>query len=190
MTVNVLRKSSWLLATALFGLCAAATFITYQPWVFTWDDSDYLWRSIAVSRGLWAGNAHLLGVGMVGLRPPVMTLLGLPWGRLDSWDDVGKCFITLAALTSLFVALSLFLLLRIGIKPVFLIIASLCLAASLVPDPTAAVSSLAQEGPSRDWSTRAAAVAFLADGLFAWIAFATILLIPYEARWYSASMKD
>ena len=184
--MNILGKSKWWVAAALFGVCVAPTFISYQPWVFSWDDSDYLQRSIAVSRGFWSGNAHAVVAGMAGLRPPVMTLLGLPWGRLDSWDAAGKCFITLAALTSLLAASCLCLLLRIGVKPVFLIIASVCVVASIGPDPAAAVAS----SNGDPFNTHLVAVAFLADGLFAWITLAAILLIPYEARTYSPSIKD
>jgi len=115
-----------------------------------------------------------------------MTLLGLPWGRLDSWDAAGKSFLTLAALTSLLAASCLYMLLRIGMKPVFLVIASVCVVASIGPDPVAAVS-LSTNSP---FSTHVAAVAFLADGVFAWMTLAAILLIPYEARTHSPSIKD
>ena len=81
--MNILRKSKWPVAAALFALCVAPTFISYQPWVFRWDDSDYLQRSIAVSRGFWSGNIHGVVAGMAGIRPPVMTLLGLPWGPIS-----------------------------------------------------------------------------------------------------------
>jgi hypothetical protein len=185
MPVTILFKPKWWVAAALFAVCVAPTFISYQPWVFRWDDSDYLQRSIAVSRAFWSGNRHALVEGMAGIRPPIMTLLGLPWRRLASWDDAGKCFITLAALTSLLAATCLFLLLRIGVKPVFLIIASACLFASIGPHPGAVAT---QSGDP--FNTHAVAVAFLADGLFAWIALAAILLIPYEARTFNRSIKD
>jgi len=176
-----------IVAVALFTLCVASTFISYQPYLFRWDDSDYLQRSIAVSRGFWSGDLHAVVAGIAGsIRPPVMTLLGVPWGRLDSWDAAGKCFVTLAALTSVFAALCLCLLLRIGVKPVFLVIASVCMVASIGPDPAAAVASSANS----PFSTHVAAVAFLADGLFSWITLAAILLIPYEARTCSQSIKD
>lgn len=184
--MNILRKSKWPVSAALFALCVAPTFISYQPWVFRWDDSYYLQRSILVSRGFWSGNMHAVVAGMAGIRPPVMTLLGLPWGRLDSWDATGKCFITLAALTSLLAASCLCLLLRIGVKPVFLIVASVCVVASIGPNPAAAVVTQT----NNQFSPHVTAVAFLADGLFAWITLAAILLIPYEARTYSPSIKD
>jgi hypothetical protein len=116
----------------------------------------------------------------------MMTLLGLPWGRLDSWDAAGKCFVTLAALTSLLAASCLCLLLRIGVKPIFLIVASVCLVASIGPNPAAAVVTQT----NNQFSPHVTAVAFLADGLFAWITLAAILLIPYEARTYSWTIKD
>lgn len=183
MRVKASGKSGWWLAAALFALCTAPTFISYQPYAFRWDDSDYLQRSIAVSRGFWSGSAHGVGAGMVSIRPPMMTLLGLPWGRLHSWDAAGKCFITLAALTSLLAAACLYLLLRIGVRPVFVIIASVCVFASI--GPLAASSS-----PGSPFSTHVVAVAFMADSLFAWMTLAAILLIPYESRTYSPSLKD
>jgi len=64
-----------------------------------------------------------------------MTLLGLPWGPLASWDSAGKCFITLAALISTLAAISFYLLLRIGVKRLFLIGASACMWLSLGPLP-------------------------------------------------------
>ena len=180
--VNALGKSERWVAAALFALCVAPTFISYQPYVFRWDDSDYLQRSIAVSRGFWSGNAHAVRAGMVGIRPPVMTLLGLPWGPLDSWDAAGKCFITLAAVTSLLAASCLYLLLRIGVKPVFLIIASVCVFASIGPLARCIITG-------NPFSTHVVAVAFMADSLFAWMTLAAILLIPYEARTYSPSIR-
>ena len=162
-------QSKMLLAAALFAFCVAPTFISYQPYLFRWDDSDYLQRSIAVSRAFWSGNVHGLGAAMVSIHPPVMTLLGLPWGPLASWDAAGKCFITLAAVISLLAALCLYLLLRIGVKPFFLVAGAVCVGASLGPYPPGAPA-------------HAAATAFMADSLFAWTALAAVLLIPYEAR--------
>jgi hypothetical protein len=183
--LSLIARTGWWQA-ALFGLCVAPTFISYQSYVYTWDDSDYLQRSIAVSRSFWSGNAHGIVAGMAGIRPPVMDLLGVPWGPLGSWDAAGKCFVTLGALTSLLAALCLYLLLRIGVKPVLLVIASICVVASLGPDPLAAVPS------SMDsvFSTHVATIGFLADGIFAWMALAAILLVPYEARTHSSSIKD
>lgn len=166
---DILGKSKWLVAAAAFAFCVAPTFISYQPYLFAWDDSDYLQRSVAVSRAFWSGNVHGLGAAMLSIRPPAMTLLGLPWGPLGSWDAAGKCFITLAAMISLLAALCLYLLLRIGVKPFFLIVASACVLASLGPYPAGA-------------NAHATATAFLADSLFAWTALAAVLLIPHEAR--------
>jgi hypothetical protein len=98
-----------------------------------------------------------------------MTVLGLPWGPLASWDGAGKCFITLDAMISLLAALCLYLLLRIGVKPLMLIVASVCVVASIGPYPPGATA-------------HATATAFLADSLFAWTSLAALLLIPYEAR--------
>ena len=122
----VLGKSKWLLVAALFAFCVAPTFISYKPYLFGWDDADYLARAIAVSRAFWSGDINGLKGAMVSQHPPAMTLLGLPWGPLVSWDAASKCFITLAGLISFLAALSLYLLLRIGVKPFFLATASVC----------------------------------------------------------------
>lgn len=68
--IKLLGKSKWLVAGALFAFCVAPTFVSYQPYLFRWDDSDYLRRSIAVSRAFWSGNVHGLGAAMVSIRPP------------------------------------------------------------------------------------------------------------------------
>ena len=174
--IKLLGKSKWLVAGALFAFCVAPTFVSYQPYLFRWDDSDYLRRSIAVSRAFWSGNVHGLGAAMVSIRPPAMTLLGLPWGPLASWDAAGKCFITLAAMISLLAALCLYLLLRIGVKPFFLIVASVCVVASIGPF-------------QRGGTVHAVATGFMADSLFAWTSLAAVLLIPYEARTDCPSMR-
>ncbi len=170
-------KSKWLVVAAIFALCVAPTFISYQPYRFNADDSDYLYRSIAVSRAFWSGNVHGIGVAMISIRPPVMTLMGLPWGSLPTWQAAGNCFITLAAAIALLVALCLYLLLRIGVKPFFLVVASLCVFASIGPFPAGA--------PAHGDAT-----AFMADSLFAWTALAAVLLIPYEARTHCQSMRS
>jgi hypothetical protein len=74
-----------LVVAAMFAICVGPTFISYRPYLFRWDDSDYPERSIAVSRAFWSENVHGVGA-MVSIRPPAMTLLGLPWGPLTSWD--------------------------------------------------------------------------------------------------------
>jgi len=163
-------KAKWLVVAVLFGLCVAPTFISYRPWVFTWDDSDYLSRSIEVSRAFYSWSVHQLGVAMVSMRPPAMTFLGLPWGPLASWDAASNCFLTLAAATSLLAALCFYLVLRIGVKPLFSILAGLCVFASMGPYPV--------EGAS----AHSAATGFLADSLFAWTTLAAVLLLPFEAR--------
>lgn len=169
-------KSKWLVVAAIFALCVAPTFISYQSYVFQQDDADYLYRAIAVSRAFWSGNVHGIGVAMISIRPPVMTLMGLPWGSLPTWQAAGNCFITLAAAISLLVALCLYLLMRIGVKPFFLVAASLCVFASMGPYPAGA-------------NAHATATAFMADSLFAWTALAAVLLVPYEARTHCQSMR-
>ena len=153
---------------ALFALCVALTFISYEPYTYTSDDADYLEGSVRFSHILWSGGLHGLLLSS-NPRPPAMMLLGLPWGPLTSWDAAGKCFITLAAMISLLAALCLYLLLRIGVKPLFLVLAAACVGASLGPFPHA--------GAIHNDST-----AFMADSLLAWTALAALLLIPYEAR--------
>jgi hypothetical protein len=174
---DISNNSKWLaLTAAVFAFCVAPTFISYKPYVFTWDDSEYLQRSIIVSRAFWSRSLHGLGVGMVSKRPPMMTLMGLPWRHLASWEDAGKCFVTLVASISLFVALSLFLMLRVGVKPLYLGMASACVLASIGPYPAGA-------------SAHFDATAFMADSLFAWITLAALLLIPYEESVISPSIK-
>lgn len=179
-----LDRLKWL-AAAMFAFCVAPTFISYQPYLFEWDDSDYLRQSIAVSRAFWSWDRHGLGA-MVSIRPPAMTLLGLPWGPLKSWDDAGRCFITLAAAISLLVALCLYLLLRIGVKPVPLVAASVCVFASLGP---CAPSPSTMRVTEKALSAYFAATAFLADSLLAWTALAALLLVPYEARTQNHSIR-
>jgi len=169
-------KWKWWVAAALFALCVAPTFISYLPYRFGWDDSDYLQHSIAVSRAFWSGDKHGLRVAMVSNRLPAMELLGLPWGRMTSWEAASKCFITLAAETSLLAALSLYLLLRSGVKPFFLVVASVCVVASMGPYPPGSF-------------VHAKATNFMVDSLFAWTALAALLLIPYEARVHCLSVR-
>src|SRR3984893_2417101 len=174
-------NQKWLVIAALFAFCVAPTFISYQPCILTWDDADYLEKSIKVSQILWSGSLHGLRWTMAGgggaIRPPAMTLLGLPWGPLASWDAAGKCFITLAAVISLLAASCLYLLLRIGVKPFFLVLASVCVGASLGPYPHAG-------------ETQALPTGFWADSLFAWTALAALLLISYEARTPCPLIRD
>ena len=164
------EASSWkrLVASVIFSLCIASTLVSYLPYSFRWDDSDYLGRALAVSKAFWSGHAPEMRVAMVSVHPPIMTLLGLPWGPLSSWDAAGKCFITLATFTALFVACCFFMLLRVGLQPMHLVISGVCVFAALGPYPAGAIAH-------RD------ATAFMADSLFAWTAFAAILLLPYEA---------
>lgn len=175
--LDILGKPRRWIGVGLFAVCVAPTFISYQPYCLRWDDSDYLFRSIAVSRAFWSGNLHGLGAAMVSIRPPAMTLMGLPWGRLENWEDAGKCFITLAAATSLMAASCLYLLLRIGVKPILIVLASVCVVASIGPYPPGS-------------HTHAVATAFLADSLFAWTALVAALLIPYEARIPCTRIKE
>jgi hypothetical protein len=186
--LDILGKSKWLVVAALFAFCVAPTFISYRPYQFGWDDSNYLQQSIKVSQAFWSGNVHGLGA-MVGIRPPAMAWLGLPWGPLASWDAAGKCFITLAAVISFLAASCLYLLLRIGVKPVFLVTASVCVLASLGPNLLEANGHLQVHywgfgQPGKGGIAHWYATGFIADSLLAWTALAAVLLIPYEARTY------
>jgi hypothetical protein len=126
------------MAGIVFAVCVAPTIISYQRYFFRWDDSDYLWRSIIASRAFWAGNRHMLGIAMRGIRPPIMSLLAVPWGPLNSWARVGECFVSLNVLTAILIACCLYLLLRIGLKPIYLAIGSGCVFAALGPYPKGA----------------------------------------------------
>ncbi len=165
-------KATWLVTAAFFAFCVAPTFISYTPYEFSWDDSDYLMRAMAVNRAFWAGDVHGLGAAMVSYHTPVMTFFGLPWVHLATREAAGDCFFTLAAVTALLAAVCLYLLLRIGVKPILLVAAGICVGASLGPY---------QAGPHAT-HMHELATRFLSDTLFAWTALAAILLIPYEAR--------
>jgi hypothetical protein len=176
------KSVALIVAILAFASCIAPTFISYAPYVFTFDDADYMWRSIAVSHAVRASDQHGIArlreviAAMYSLRPPVMTLMGLPWLPQASWHAVGNSLFTLAAVISFVAAFCLFLLLRIGVKPVFLGIASVCVLAALGPFPVGSV-------------TNNPATGFMADSLFAWITLAALLLIPYEARVHSPSIR-
>lgn len=161
----------WLLTAAIFALCVAPTFISYGPYQFRWDDSDYMQRAIAANRAFWSGDVHGLGAAMVGWHTPVMTLMNLPWARSASRDAVGQSFVMLAGVTALCAALCLYLLLRVGVKPILLAIASACVGASLGPYQAGEHARYMHD----------LATAFLSDGLLAWLALAAVLLVPYEA---------
>ena len=161
MTQTILKASfisgklKWLAVATLFAFCVGPTFISYRPYEFMWDDADYLERAVAVSRAFWSWNLHGIGSAMVGIHPPAMTLLGLPWGPMTSWDGASNCFLSLAAATSALAALCLYLLLRIGAKPIFLATASVCVVAAIGPYPAGA-------------RMREIATGFMADSLLAW----------------------
>jgi hypothetical protein len=160
----------------VFVLCVAPTILSYKSYLFRWDDSDYLSRSINLSRAFWAGDAHGVRIAMVDIRPPIMMLLGVPWGPVASWSAAGKCFVTLIALTAIFAAFCLFALLRAGIKPLYLAIAGVAVFAALGPYTSAPYVHLD-------------ATSFMADMLFAWIIFAVLLLIPYEGVTHDLSPR-
>jgi len=126
----------WLMVTALLAACLGPTFISYKPIKLSWDDADYLVRAVAVSRASWSGDVHGLGAAMVSVHTPIMTFLGVLWGPLTSWSSVGNCFFTLAAAIASLAAVCLYMLLRIGVKPFYLVVASLCVGVSLGPYPS------------------------------------------------------
>jgi len=179
-------RSTILLTSLLFALCVGPVFISYQPNVFTWDDADYLVRAVAASRAFWSGDAHGLGAAMISQHTPVMTLLGLPWGPLSSRSAAGNCFVTLAAVIALLAALSLYMLLRMGVHPLFLIVAALCVLASLGPyEPGARIPA-----GSALYSIHTVATGFMADSILAWTTLAAVLLVPFEARTPCASTRS
>ena len=172
--MNIRLKWKLLSGTFVFTLCAAPTIVSYQPYTYQWDDAGYLVNSIKTSRAFWSGDPHALRMAVHGIHPPIMALLGLPWGPLASWDAAGKCFLSLAALTAFFVACCLFLMLRSGLDPLYLVIGSVCLLAAMGPFPAGT------DIDDRYSGVNYTATGFMADTLFAWIAFAALLLIPYE----------
>jgi hypothetical protein len=165
------------LSIFVLAICIAPTLVSYESYSFRWDDSEYLWTSVVASEAFWSGNSHGLRLAMCSIRPPIMTLLGLPWGPLSSWDAAGKCFLTLNVFTAALVAVCVFLLLRVGVKPLYFMIASMCVFAALGPFP-------------RGTHAHFVATALLADSVFAWSAFAAMLLIPYETTAPASSTKD
>jgi hypothetical protein len=168
-------RAQWFAAGAVFVILVAPTIVSYHPYAFRWDDADYLWQAISVSSAFWAGNSHGLArirevcSAMYGVHPPAMTLLSLPWGAVRTWDAAGDCFVTLACWISLLASVCLYLLARIGVKPLLLILASVCVGAALGPWPASAPAHIR-------------ATAFMADGLVGWTSLAALLLIPYELR--------
>jgi hypothetical protein len=162
-------ESRLFLATALFACCAAPTFISYRSSFIFPDGADSLARSIMVSRVLWSGHLHGLGTLLSADHPPAMMLLGIPWGPINTWEGASRCFYTLAALQSLLAASCLYMLLRIGVKPLVLVAASLCVCAALGPFPA-------------DSRAHLEATSLLADGLLGWTSLAAMLLIPFETR--------
>ena len=130
-----------------------------------------------VSRALWSGHLHGLGALLSADHPPAMMLLGIPWGPITSWESASKCFYTLAALQSLLAASCLYMLLRIGMKPFFLVAAGLCVCASLGPFPAESRAHLE-------------ATSLLADGLLGWTSLAAMLLIPFETRVHCSAISS
>jgi len=55
---SISNQRKWLPLAAIFAVCVAPTFISYRPYVFRWDDSGYLQRSIALSRAFWSLDVH------------------------------------------------------------------------------------------------------------------------------------
>lgn len=172
--------AKWPTVAILVAACLGPTFISYKPTVLSWDDADYLVRAIAASRALWSGDAHRLGAAVVSVHTPAMTLLGLPWGPIERWDQVGDCFFSLALLTAVLASACLYMMLRIGVKPAFLGIASICVAASLGPY----AMGMHTGGL---YAMHTVATGFMADSLLAWVTLAAVLLFPFDARTATAS---
>jgi hypothetical protein len=172
-------RPNWKLiaSIAVCAICLTPTLVSYAPYSFRWDDADYLARSVGVSNAFWVGNWHEMRDAMVSMRPPFMTLLGLPWGMLQTWEASGKCFITLSAITASLIGCCLYLLLRMGLKPLYLAIISVCLMTALGPYPENSIAHICT-------------TAFLADYVFAWDAFAVLLLVPFEIGIPAISPKE
>ncbi len=175
-------SAKWFLASLVLAICVGPTFISYKAYIFEQDDADYLYRAIAVSHAWWSGQQGLARlheiVGlMVGIRPPAMTMLGIPWGSISSWGGTGRCFISLDLVISFLVALCVFLLARIGVKPILLVLAGICAFAALGP--------LFHRGVINGFAS-----GFMADSLFAWTILAALLLIPLEARSDHLLLRD
>lgn len=174
---NVLRDfpgyAKYAIAAVLAAACLGPTFISYKPIILSWDDADYLVRAVAASRALWSGDTSRLGAAVVSVHTPAMALLGLPYGPIEHWDQVGVCFFSLALLIAALASACLYMMLRIGVKPIFLVAASLCVAAAL---GGVGVNS------DRLYATHTVATGFMADNLLAWVILAAVLLLPFEAR--------
>lgn len=114
-------------------VCRTA-FISYEPYTFTWDDSDYLARAVAANPAFWSGDAPGLGAAMIGPHAPIMALLGLPWGPLtlrsgpQLFHHTGRGNSVLGGTFSLSIAAR-------GVKPFFLVLAAACVGASFGPNP-------------------------------------------------------
>jgi hypothetical protein len=72
-----------------------------------------------------------------------------------------------------------------GVRPLFVVAASICAFASLGPYPPSPHNTGELSVPTVHWF----ATAFFADSLLAWTTLATLLLIPYEARTPSLSSR-
>ena len=181
LTEHASRTWKYFLAGALFAAFVTPAFISYRPYSLSWDDADYLLRAVSASRAFWSGNFHGLGAAMVSWHAPAMTLLGLPWGPMTSRAAAGNCFLTLAAVIALIAASSLYMLLRIGVKPVFLILAAGCVGVSLGPYPPGLHAG--------SYDNHAIATGFMADSLLSWVTLAAVLPIAYEKSIACPSVK-
>lgn len=174
----------WLWAAAAFALGAGSTFISYRPYRLMWDDSDSVVRSMMLSRSLWAGDWPGVLRATVNTHPPVLSLLGFPWGPIASWDAVGRYLVSLALLTSLAACISLYLIFRSGVKWPLLVAAVLSVAAALGPFPSRPrLYGGYMPGAHAHWY----ATALMSDSLLAWTTLAAVLLIPFEVRTPSSS---
>lgn len=75
-------------------------------------------------------------------------------------------------------------MLRSGLEPLYLVIGSACLLAAMGPFPRGG------DIDDRYSGVNYSATGFMADTLFAWIAFAALLLIPYEIASAGSSTGD
>jgi hypothetical protein len=174
---------NWTILGLLVAACLAPTFISYKPITLSWDDTDYLVRAVAASRALSSGDIQALGSAVVSVHTPAMTFMGLPWGPLASREEIGRCFFTLAAIIAVLAATSVYMVLRIGVRPIFLALASLCVAASLGPYVVGVHSDDL-------YAMQTVATGFMADNLLAWVTLAAVMLLPFEAATATVSVHS
>src|SRR5262249_33682382 len=136
-------------------------------------DAYLLKQAICVSRAAYQSKLQQVDKCMQQLdRSPIMTFLGLPWGRSATVESgLGLLVFSLALLTWFFVFLVLGILFRLGIPLHLILLAGLA-------------EYLNPVFPGW-WAGK-----YYADGLLSWIVLATVLLVPFEARFPIETKRD